>query len=358
MISQDFPKHSGTDITAGVGADSFLSASGESDPWGEQCLGSLLDNMINHERVRYALPTREAAEIDNLESLPTILQVFRKTGVVEPITRFNASDALTPDHQMLARECEHFALWANRNATELRAWIDLHSQKNVENFHWERMRGKVQPWVEEFYSTTTLVFEELSRSMHRPQSRIVYAFDVMARGLQYVWVFAMDGTTYFPHPMRKPLLQGQATTTTFEDLKTWSWGRLITRLITEGKVKRNPEHVSEIVDRLRSRVLRAEPEATWYGLAGKSHEAKREIIETIAAEAGFPAQLRHEIHQRIALSFAVTGMAASVLGHHDVGLSLEFVALASHQWKGTVPGVVPKIYHKGLWEWPELFSRD
>src|SRR5690242_19615340 len=115
MTIQQFPKDSGTDITAGVGADSFISGTGERDPWGEACFACLLDNVINHERIRYALPTTEAVQADNIQTLPTMLKMFRQTRAVEPITKFNATDAPIPDRDALDKEFANFARWASRN---------------------------------------------------------------------------------------------------------------------------------------------------------------------------------------------------------------------------------------------------
>jgi hypothetical protein len=355
--NQGFPRYSGTDITAGVGADSFLSIGGERDPWGEQCLACLIDSLINHERVKYALPTPQAVESDHPEFLPSILRRFRQTAAVEPITRFNASDLSIPDDETLVTQFDQFSRWAITRVSELQRWLDLHAQRSVEDGYWDRMRRDGQPWVNEFYATSPARFGHLSQAIGRPVPRILYAFEVMIRGLQYMWVFGQDHTNYFSHPMRRPLLYGKGERE-FEDLKTWSWGTLITQLVAHGRIKRDAEAVAETVDILRSRVLRASPEATWYGLAGKSPAEKREVIETIAAESGLPLTVQHDIRERIAGSFAVAGVAAGGLGLHTIVFGLEVGAFAVHKWSGAVPAITPKIYRKGLWEWPRLFSAD
>ena len=92
--------------------------------------------------------------------------------------------------------------------------------------------------------------------------------------------------------------------------------------------------------------------------ADKSEKEKRDTIESVAAESGLPAQIKHDIQSKIAIALGVSGLIAGSAGSHLAAVGLEMGAISSHLWKGNVPGAIPKYFIKGIWEWPDLFSRE
>src|SRR5688572_30675571 len=75
------PSLAAMDITLGHGADSvFWNNGGTPDPFSEDCLITLIDLLLNHERVVFPLPTKLAATAGSAH-LPQLFDLTKQIGL-------------------------------------------------------------------------------------------------------------------------------------------------------------------------------------------------------------------------------------------------------------------------------------
>lgn len=352
MKKKEFIFHkAAVDVTTGYGTDSFFKGNHQ-DPWDRDCFETLVDTAINHHSFHYPLPSILSLSAE----LPKSFTLLKQAGILTPISN-TVADQMNVSHNRLLTEFSNFNKWVEKDPKGLKKWIAYHHRKKLKRQHKQALPKDVQECTADFWKHNK---EAMSLSMLIGVSPIQlrYAFDVTFRGLQYYEILSTADCAYFPHPLRKCLLDGQESSSHIFS-KEWSWGRFIANLMSSNCISSHPEDVFKIVVDLKSEV--SLKRATWYDLSENNPKNKKEKIISVAVERGFPSKLRDSVHKWIERSLIV-----SVFGsEHYLGLPpivsvfLTVGHFTSTFWKGGVSGKVGRLpFCRGLLVWPGLFPDE
>ena len=363
LPSIPFSHNAAIDTTTGYGVDSFIQKTELRDPWSRECFVTVVDAAVNYRGFYYPLPTTHSLK-EKLE-YPVSIALLNKAGVLLPVTR-KVAEHLEPSEEALQSEFANFCTWVKIQSPYLRAWLDLHFQEHVQVEYKKRMHGDTSFYLTDFWMRNRNTVEELAQRVGVGPEKLLYAFDVMFRGLQYYDILDGENASYFPHPIRHALLANQVT----QNLHYpghWSWGRLLVTLIENEQIPREPEEIIQIISSLRSRVLLQE--ATWTDLERTTEKEKQEKIITIAAESELPAKIKDTAVQNITKALSIASILAGSGGATLFPTAAEPIqlvslilgiggVLSSSYWKVHVPGAIARRlrFCRGSLEWPGLFK--
>lgn len=358
-----FSQNAAVDLSTGYGVDSFLQKAELKDPWNRECFVTLVDAAVNYRGFFYPLPTTHSLG-EKLEH-PVSIALLNKVGVIFPATR-RVAENLEPTEEALQSEFANFCKWIKSQGPHLRVWLDLHFQEHVQIEYKKRMHGDTSFFLTDFWKRNQDTVKQFARRVGVGPEKLLYAFDVMFRGLQYYDILDGEDTSYFPHPIRHPLLAGQVTQNFYYPGR-WSWGRLLVTLIEEEQIDRESEEIIQIISSLRSRVLLQE--ATWADLEKATEKEKREKIVTIAAESELPAKVKDTTIQNITKALSLASILAGSGGatiFPAAAMPIQLVSvifgiggvLSSSYWKVHIPGTVARRlkFCRGSLEWAGLFN--
>jgi hypothetical protein len=340
------------DITTGYGADSFLSGTQAQDPWGKDCLMSIIDAAINHREFYYPLPTVASADSALVAALPLSMASLHQVGILTPVRQTTAEQLVVSD-KALESEYANFCKWVEAHPVTLKGWIALHSTRNIRKQAKARLGQDVQPFIADFWKSQQP--GKLARRIGVKSQELRYTFDTMFRSLQYYSILSSSEVFYFPHPIRRPLLGGQEATRFEEYTNRWSWGRLIANLVETDRIRREPKEIADIVAGLQHRVLGNN--ATWYDLALTDKQWK-DTITTIAGESALPAKVKDKVRLGVEVGLGVASLAAGLaMSTPLVSIMLGVLVLPAEFWEGQVPRAMGRLgFCRGLLEWPGLID--
>src|SRR5918992_5271466 len=72
------------DTTSGHAVDSFFLTDSQADPWAEQCLVNFIDILINHDTVKFPVPSRAHANAVDDDLLPLSVAEGRRIELLSP----------------------------------------------------------------------------------------------------------------------------------------------------------------------------------------------------------------------------------------------------------------------------------
>ena len=184
LPSTPFLQKAAVDLTTGYGMDSFIQKTGPEDPWGKECFMTIIDAAINHREFYFPLPNaRSIGEVETLEK-PISTALLSKVGVLIPAKQRFAEN-LDPSEEALQSEFKNFSVWAKKHPKRLGDWLNFHFLDYIRVIHRNRMEGDAAPLVLDFWQRNQHHIELLAQQVRVEPEKLLYAFDVMFRGLQY-----------------------------------------------------------------------------------------------------------------------------------------------------------------------------
>jgi hypothetical protein len=114
------------DTTSGHAVDSFFLTDSQADPWAEQCLVNFIDILINHDTVKFPVPSRAHANAVEDDLLPLSVAEGRRIELLSPKSGAAAEEVILP-FETLESEYNNFSTWAAQNAYFLSEWIRYHN---------------------------------------------------------------------------------------------------------------------------------------------------------------------------------------------------------------------------------------
>ena len=362
---EDLPKlltvsRAAVDINTGYDADAFTRAVANHELYDElsQCsFVSLVDTVINYQH--FFIPLPDPANIYELDSpsSPKTLQYLQEFGYVEAITDLTAADYVSMlSDEALKLQYVSFREWIIDNRRLLRSWLARHYPMAAEKAN-RPLRGKVSPTVEYFWNNE-ISDKEVSIVADlvgvRYPEQLLYAFDNMVRGLQYLQITAEKEIIYSPHPLRRPLT-GTRKLKFPSTRQRWSWGRLLALLMKQERIPCEWEPLMQLVVELRGEVKKQD--ATWNDLYNEDLKEQRDRVECVAAYCNIPPDVKTEIADKIGATWHLA-TATSALISPWLTVVGEVIKFAASFWKPNVSFLYEIPSARNLINWPGLFNED
>lgn len=346
------------DITTGYGATSFLKPSRFVEPWQRECFVRIFDTGINHREFYYPLPTFESLKEDNVKELPEFLRTLRENGQILP-ERKTAADLNPLPNKFLAERFLEFDSWARdpANRSTLLGFVRFYRTTGIRKQHKSRIKSDVLDYTSSFWRSHKNP-ARLASHLGITNAKLKYTFDSAIRGVVYDQILEPQGITYFPHPVRlRPFSTRSSSRQQFR--KKWSWGRALSRLILQERLKSNPAYIAERFARIRNEILTAK--ASWYDLQDANFAEYRDAITSVASKAGLPANVKEDVcfwaEKTLEGASIITKVALPESPLVSVTLAMGAFNLG---WSSIrVPGTFARLkFLRGLLTWPGLFDED
>jgi hypothetical protein len=190
------------DITSLIGVESLFSK-GARDPWGLRLAGRLADFIVYSESARFTMPIWAAARssFENDQTLPTILAQLRSRDneLFAPLM-YEISEQRTLNPDYLDSAFASFGDWARNSKSNLRRWLEVHTQVQILLGHFALARPRYVFDVDRLRTDPAL--KELASAVEVSDKDMLYAFDVFLRYPLY-GELAGPGSYFLAHPIRE-----------------------------------------------------------------------------------------------------------------------------------------------------------
>lgn len=349
--SVDYPLVAGLDTTVGHGADSFFINDAITDPWSGRCLTTIVDTVLNHEKVIFPLWSKAAIQNLQEKMLPIIFSKSVGTDLLSVVSDISAEEVVLPAN-LIRSEYLIFAEWSKQHINELAGW----SRYVLETPRLIHVRKSTPgPWELSEAAWPQKLGSQLAVQTGIPESDLKFSFQVFVRAVQYHKILG-DSIPYFAHPIREralgflPVLREQKV--------QWSWGRYFVELFNRNRVPREVDWLLENVSRVRETMRKQQ--VNWYDLCERPRREQIEVLSGIASESTLPANLKDTTHRAIRIALTASAVVTSgipVFGFPVIGVVLGLGAVAVEYWNGGIPGKLGKLNaFKGRLVWPGLFN--
>jgi hypothetical protein len=185
-----------------IGVESLFSK-GARDPWGPRLAGRLADFIVYSESARFTMPIWAKTEwsFENDPTLPTILAQLRSRDnklFVPLMYEISEQRTLSPDY--LDSAFASFGDWAQNSTSDLRRWLELHTQDRIRHGHFALARPRYVFDVDRLRTDPAL--KKVASAVEVSGDDILYAFDVFLRYPLY-GELAGPGSYFLAHPIRE-----------------------------------------------------------------------------------------------------------------------------------------------------------
>lgn len=287
IISYD---NAGVDVTSWYAASDFCLHSKPTEPWAAVCFASIVDVAINHTLTLYPRAKRKLLASEESGDIPMMLAAFKKAGICRPYSAVIAEDIAISNEDLNDIFCR-FQNEVRRQPDLYRQWSNYHLSIEERNKALRCVAINILPCVHDWCAENQTI-HNLAKDVGLKNSTLAYIFDVFVRGLTYYDILKAANAPYFEHPLRSALLVG-GLHESFSSDKELSWGRLISNLLEEGILSRNPQEIADLVREIQIEVHGRR--VSWY--QGKCRQSGKwvervEIMRDIAAELGLPPKVR------------------------------------------------------------------
>lgn len=355
--TEELPERAGVDFATFYAAGDFLKHRQPVEPWAEESFKTLVDVAVNHPNLVYPHATPKGTASDKPENLPDLLNSFRRSEIISPVTGSTAEQYKHSAHE-IKYHYRQFRAFARDDRRHLASFIAFHLSSEVRGYH-ERLMETPQFVQAETLSHwhAELGGPRLARELCLDSNGLMMAFDAFYRGRQYYELLASEGICYFPHVLRCKVFDDRFVLHRELD-RLWSWGNLLAGLVKAQEISRTPDEVADIVRRTRNEVDSLGLRYCPLDSSGGIDKDTRERIETVAAQVGLPAHAKRSttniLKALIAGSGAVVDSLCGTYGLATVLLSIGAAVLDNAEV--TIPGRIAGFpLLRGAVTWPGLF---
>jgi hypothetical protein len=330
------------DKALAYGADCEFLRSPPLDPWGRDCLQTMIDVLVNHDECYYLLPTVKAAA-DPQVDMPQTLSAAWAAALVKPATNEVAELVeLTPEFAL-----EQFAVFKRLVQSQERQLIQFDAYHlSKRKAHDQAMPGSVLRTTQDFWRANFGEVMALKVITPLPMDELRYLFDSAVRVSAYQTIAAAQNALYFSHPIRDGFgIPSNASSLQCEG--SW-WGGIVSRLLREERIQNDPAALMNTLAAIRESVRKNK--ATVYDLKYLTRKDRDDCLTAAACDAGIPANLRDGLVKNL---LAVAGGSLWALGHVYTGTFVMISSLLTPE-EITVPGTVVRRFKvaRGMFRWP------
>jgi hypothetical protein len=345
----------GIDMASAYAADSYLGSSKVVDPWGEQCFLNVVDCFTDHPQLLLPQATHFSIEHTGSTILPEIVRSLLREKAISLHSHRVAED-LVPGDDTLVAAFREFRLFAIEHRQLLGGWLDFQRKSNIREHHTVHVPSGVQGFVDEFWRSVPQT-DQLSQEMAIRSADLMYAFDAFYRGQQYDEILSSSNAIYFNHPMRSSLFS-QRVQLHVRERKHYSWGRVLSQLISTRRVSARVDEIVDVMVRIRTEV--GYNDATSDKLLNLANPSEvNERLTAVAARVGLPATLTSGVQKAAEVLAASVGAVLDTFWTKGPWATIVLTsAAATLGLEGRyIPGAAGTLkVLRGAMVWPGLFE--